>query len=154
MNKKIVGLIAFFALCIGLICGSYIGKANVSASDTFWNGTAKGFIVEEDTIAQLPDEPFLVTPYSVGKECYASGTTFDLKDLQVGDVTYLTLYVRNNTKKITNVSTVITSTPNLEVNSPMKNSRIWPDGWTQFVFVIKAVDLGDCSINIGFMADD
>lgn len=151
MKTQFIFLIAIFALCWGVFIGVCVTKAQ--ASDSFWSGTAKGMVVPIDTTIKSPEEPFLITPYSVGKECYNSGTVFDLKNLEIGQVTYLNLYVRNNSGKTANVYPVYLPSKNLEVSCPMGNSKMWPGGWTQFVFIIKAINLGECKINIGFVAE-
>jgi len=155
-SKRLLIVVAVtVALCIGLVSGIQIGKASAFTDNTFWSGTAKGIIVPKGDIAvQIPDEMLFVTPYSVGQDYYPSGKEFDLKELAVGETTYLTLYVRNSTKKITNVYPVINKTDNLDVQIPLCNSYIYPGGWTQFVFIIKALDVGKCSINIGFKGDE
>lgn len=156
ISKRLLIVVAVaVALCTGLVSGIQIGKASAFTDNTFWSGTAKGIIVEEGTVIdQVPDEMLFVTPYSVGQDYYPSGQEFDLKELQVGETTYLTLYVRNSTKKITNVYPVINKTDNLEVQIPLCNSYIYPNGWAQFVFIIKALEVGKYSINIGFKGDE
>lgn len=155
-HKRLFIIVAVIvALCIGLVSGIQIGKASAFTDNTFWSGTAKGIIVEEGTVvAQVPDEMLFVTPYSIGQDYYPSGQEFDLEELQVRGTTYLTLYVRNSTKKITNVYPVVTQTSNLEITTPLSNSFIYPGGWAQFVFVIKALEVGKYSINIGFKGDE
>lgn len=153
-NYFINVLLAVAILCIGIGCGILLDKSKAFAEDTFWNGTANGMIVEQGELMEIPMPDIYVNSTSVGQDSYPTGATFELKNLQVGDLTYLTLYVHNNSKKITNIYPIITATKNIEVTSPLANCKTWPGGWVQFVFPIRALNIGQCSVNIGFVGDD
>jgi hypothetical protein len=150
MRKGYLFILIVLVLAIGTFGGFFFGKSNVFADTAFWSGIANGNVVSEETSIQPTPATILITPNSVGEAIYPSGMTFDLKDLQVGQETSLTLYVRNYTKKITNIYTIVEATPNIIVYTPLNNSHIYPNGWAQFVFQVKALAIGPCSINIRF----
>jgi hypothetical protein len=154
MNRKCVIVLVVLALVVGTLGGFFFSKSNVFANTAFWQGTANGNVVSEETSIQQIPTTILITPTSVGDAVYPSGITFDLKDLQIGQETSLTLYVRNYTKKITNVYTVVEATSNIDIYTPISNAHIYPNGWAQFVFQVKALTVGPCSVNIRFVESE
>lgn len=147
-------LFAVTILFIGIGCGILLDKSKVFAEDTFWNGTANGMIMAQGELVETPMPDIYVNSSPMGRDYYPNGTTFELENLEVGEVTYLTLYVHNNSKKITNVYPIINATKNVEVTNPLSSSKTWPGGWAQFVFPIRALSIGQCSVNIGFAGND
>jgi hypothetical protein len=148
-----IAFMVLMALCIGMVSGIFIGKSKVMADNTFWQGTANGIILADGAVAQ-PITPIIqIAPDSVGLAYYLPGQQFDLKSLMVGQTTSINLYVRNNTKTQVNVYPVINPSPNIEVQSPMSNARLYPGGWAQFPFIIKATAIGPCSVGISFARD-
>ena len=154
MNRRIAfGFLLLMVLAIGMVSGIFIGKSKVLADNTFWQGTANGVILDDGAVAQPLTPSIQIAPDSVGQSYYLPGQQFDLKSLKVGQTTTINLYVRNNTKAQVNVYPVITSTQNIEVQSPMSNSWLYPGGWAQFPFMIKALEIGQCSVSISFARD-
>jgi hypothetical protein len=136
-------------LCIGLAAGVAICKIPALADNSFWSGTANGQIVPIGTVV-APLTIMQVAPESVGQAVYPNGMQFDLKNLQPGQQTSLNLFVRNTTKKMVNVYPLISNTPNVDVQVPLSNSRMYPGQWTQFLFQIRALTPGPCSVKIEF----
>jgi hypothetical protein len=153
MNKLTI-IIIVIALCIGLFGGIFIEHTGVFADTAFWSGTANGNIVPVGTMIPQSPATLIIAPDAIGPITYPNGTVIDLKNLQVGQTTTVTLYVRNNTKKIVNVYPLVTSTPNIEVLIPISNSKMYPNGWTQFLFQVKALSIGNCSVCIKFAKND
>lgn len=154
MNYKYTILLIVLALVAGTFGGFFFGKSNALADTAFWSGIASGNVVSTDTVMEPAQELILISPESIGKAVYPNGMAFDLKELKVGEETDLVLYVKNNTKKITNIYTLVSASDNLNVQVPISNTRMYPNGWTQFVFQIKALSIGPCSINIRFVKSE
>ena len=150
MNRKCSILLIFLAMVIGAFGGFFINKSKVLADTSFWSGTAKGMIAPAGTIIQSPLPVLQVSRDSVGNFYFDSGTMFDLKDLQPGQQVSMELYVRNNSKKRINVYPAVTSTPNVTVQVPLGNANLYPGGWAQFIFQVKAVDIGPYKVSIEF----
>ena len=140
-------------LAVGICAGVLIDKANkVLADNMFWSGAVSGTVVTADSVTKSVTA-VQVAPDSIDQAYYPIGQTFNLKDMQVGETTSVNLYVRNYTKKIVNVYPLVTATPNINVAIPMSNAKIYPNGWAQFVFQIKALAVGPCNISIGFKSE-
>ena len=149
--KRILVIAAIgLTLAVGLTSGFFIGRSKALADNIFWQGVVSGIVVTAGTDIPVSESAVVIAPDSVGKSFYLTGQQFDLKDLQMGKSTTLVLFARNNTKKIANVYPVITSSPNVEVQNPLGDAHIYPNGWAQFVFQIKAIATGPYSIHIGF----
>jgi hypothetical protein len=154
MKHKYIFLLIILALAVGTFGGFFFGKSNAFADTAFWSGIASGNVVSTDTIMEPAQELILISPESIGKAVYPNGMAFDLKELKVGEETSLVLYVRNNTKKITNIYTLVSASDNLNIQTPISNTRMYPNGWAQFVFQIKALSIGPCSMNIRFVKSE
>ena len=150
IKKVVIVLLVGVAICISLTCGVFIGKNQADADNLFWSGTANGIISAKGSVVQVLDQSLKVSASSVGTTYYPNGTVFDLKNIEIGQSANVVLFVKNTTKEKVNVYPVITSSPNVEVQNPMGNSVIHPNGWAQFIFIVKAKDIGPCSVNIGF----
>ena len=150
MNRKCSILLIFLAMVVGAFGGFTLTKSTVLADSSFWTGTAKGMIAPAGSIIQ-PVLPVLqVSRDSTGNYSLDSGTVFDLKDLQPGQQVSMELYVCNNSKKRINVYPAVTSTPNVTVQVPLGNANLYPGGWAQFIFQVKAVDIGPYKVSIEF----
>jgi hypothetical protein len=150
MSRKCSILLIFLALVVGAFGGFFVNKSKALADTSFWTGTAKGMIAPAGTVIQSPLPVLQVSRDSTGNFYFDSGTMFDLKDLQPGQQTSLDLYVRNNGKKRINVYPSVTNTPNVEVITPLGNANLYPGGWAQFVFQVRAVDIGPYKVSIEF----
>jgi len=151
VKRSCITLLILLAVAVGAFSGFFLGKANVAADAAFWSGTAIGTIAPAGTIMQSPAPLIQVSDSSAGASFYNTGAQFDLDAMQPGQQTSLTLYVRNNSKKRVNVYPVINSTPNVEVYNPLGNANLYPGGWAQFVFQVKAVDIGPYTVKIDFL---
>lgn len=151
MKRIHVITLVLLAVAISAMSGFFIGRSGVSADSAFWSGTAIGTIAPAGTIVQSPAPVIQVSDSSAGPSYYNTGTQFDLKAIQPGQQTSLTVYVRNNSKKHVNVYPSISSTPNVEVYNPLGNANLYPGGWAQFVFQIKAVDIGPYTVKVDFL---
>ena len=150
MKRKCTFLLILLALAVGSFGGFFAGKSKVLADTSFWTGTAAGVIAPAGSIVQAPLPLLQVSQASTGSAYYDSGMKFDLQSLQPGEKTSLSLYVRNNGKKKVNVYPSVTNTPNVEINIPLSNSVLYPGGWAQFTFQVKATGIGPYKINIEF----
>lgn len=150
MRHKCVLLLILLALAVGTFGGFFAGKSKALADTSFWTGTAAGVIAPAGSIVQAPLPLLQVSQASTGSAYYDSGMKFDLQSLQPGGKTSLSLYVRNNGKKKVNVYPSVTNTPNVEINIPLSNSVLYPGGWAQFVFQVKAIGIGPYKLNIEF----